>query len=116
MSKERAKGTAWETAVVDYLRIGFPHVKRTGSADFGAGDIDVAPGVVIECKSVARIDLAAIVDQTEAARTRNKADIGAAWIKRRGKSSPADGYVVMTGAQFLWILSALIEVDEDGRP
>jgi len=116
MSKERAQGTRWETDTVSYLQTQFPHAKRTGSANYGGGDIDVAPGVIIECKSVARIDLAAIVDQTEAARTRNKADIGAAWIKRRGKSSPGDGYVVMTGAQFLWMLSALIEVDEDGRP
>jgi len=116
MSKERQKGTAWETETVSYLRTLFPHAKRTGSADFGAGDIDVAPSVVIECKNVQRIDLAAIVDQAEAARKRRRADIGAAWIKRRGKSSAADGYVVMTGAQFLWFLSCVIEVDEEGRP
>jgi len=116
MSKARAKGTAWETDVCQYLSVAFPHVKRTGSANFGGGDIDVAPGVVIECKSVARIDLASITDQVEEARRRNNADIAAAWIKRRGRSSAGFGYVVMTGDQFTWMLSALIEVDEDGRP
>ena len=116
MSKERAKGTAWETDVCQYLSVAFPHVKRTGSADFGAGDIDVAPGYVIECKNVQRIDLAAILDQTEKARVRQGAEFGAAIIKRRGKSSPADAYVLMTGAQLLYILNCLIEVDEDGRP
>jgi len=117
MSKERAKGTSWESAVVSYLREGgFPFAKRTGSVDADLGDIDLSDNVVIECKSVARIDLAAIVDQMEAARKRKDAHIGAAWIKRRGKTSPADGYVVMTGEQFYWILYSLIEVDEDGRP
>ena len=116
MSKERAKGTAWESACVDYLRTSFPHAKRTGSANYGGGDIDLAPGVIIECKSVQRIDLAAIVDQAEAAGKRNSADIACAWIKRRGKSSPAEGYVVMSGAQLLWLLNSLIEVDSEGRP
>ena len=116
MSKERAKGTAWETACVDYLRPYFPTVKRTGSANFGAGDIELHPSYIIECKSVARIDLAAIVDQAEAAAARNAADFACAWIKRRGKTSPADGYVVMSGAQLLWLLNALIEVDSEGRP
>lgn len=116
MSRERAKGTAWETACVEYLRTAFPHARRTGSADYGAGDIHVAPGVVIECKSVQRIDLAAIVDQAEAAGQRNAADLACAWIKRRGKGSPGDGYVVMSGAQLLWLLNALVEVDDEGGP
>ena len=116
MSKARSKGTSWESAICDFLRPAFPHVKRTGSADFGGGDIDLAPNVVIECKNVAKIELAAIVAQTEAAALRNHADIAAAWIKKRGKSSPGDAYVVMSGAQFLWILNSLIELDKDGRP
>lgn len=116
MSKTRAKGTSWETSIVNFLSESFPHVKRTGSANFGGGDIDLAPNVVIECKNVAKIELAAIVAQTEAAAQRNHADIAAAWIKKRGKSSPAEAYVVMSGSQFLWILNSLIEVDEDGRP
>lgn len=116
MSKERAKGTAWETACVDYLRTAFPTAKRTGSANYGGGDIDLHPSYIIECKSVQRIDLAAIVDQAETAAKRNAADFACAWIKRRGKTSPAEGYVVMSGAQLLWLLSALIEVDEDGTP
>ena len=116
MSRSRAKGTAWESETVRYLQTAFPTVRRTGSADFGGGDIAGIPNTVIECKSVAKIELAAILDQTEAAGQRNGADIRAAWIKRRGKTSAADGYVVMSGAQFLWILNALIEVDQDGRP
>ena len=116
MSKERAKGTAWETSCVDYLRTVFPTAKRTGSANYGGGDIDLHPSYIIECKSVQRIDLAAIVDQAETAAKRNAADFACAWIKRRGKTSPAEGYVVMSGAQLLWLLSALIEVDEDGTP
>jgi len=105
MSRERARGTAWETACVQFLHDYWPFVKRTGSANYGGGDIDLGPGIILECKNVARIDLAAIVDQTEAAAARNSADIAAAWIKRRGKSSPGHGYVVMTGNRFLHLLA-----------
>lgn len=116
MSKERAKGTSWETAIVNYLAPNFPTVRRTGSADFGGGDIaGLGPDALIEAKNVARIDLATIVAQVEAASTRTNRWLAAAWIKKRGKSNPADGYVVMSGLTFRMILLALIEVDEEGR-
>lgn len=39
--------------------------------------------------------------------TRNaRADVGVVWAHRRGKASPADGYVVMTGDQFAWLLKS----------
>jgi len=50
MSAARAKGTAWETAIVGYLRgRGAPHAERralNGSND--RGDIAGIPGLVIE--------------------------------------------------------------------
>lgn len=59
MSRARAKGTAAETAVVNYLRAnGFPHAERralAGSAD--RGDIAGIAGWAIEVKSGARLDI-----------------------------------------------------------
>ncbi|MDO5535542.1 MAG: hypothetical protein Q4F65_12955 [Propionibacteriaceae bacterium] len=105
-SKQR--GTRWETAVTDYLRAnGFPHAERrtlSGAAD--RGDINAGPGLVIECKSQARHSLAEWVDETELEKRNAGADVGFAWIHRRGFASPAKGYVVMTGEQAVQLLRA----------
>ena len=107
MSASRRKGTAWETAVVKYLQEnGAPHAERralAGGKD--RGDIAGIPGVVIECKNEKIISLATYVDETEAERRNAGARIGLAWIKRRGKSSPGDGYVLMTGDMLIRLLA-----------
>lgn len=109
MSRNKAKGTAAETAVVVALRdAGFATVERRalqGAAD--RGDIAGLPGVVIEVKNHASIDLAAFVDEAEVEADNDNADLGVAWVKRRGKSSPLDWYVVMTGRRFVWVLGRL---------
>lgn len=55
MSKSRAKGTAWESRLVRYLRDhGFPNADRhplRGTAD--RGDINGVPGWIVEAKHVA---------------------------------------------------------------
>jgi len=64
MSKSRAKGTKFESEVVAYLREnGFPDAERTGSADFGGGDIKGTP-FAIECKNQQAMALASWVDQS----------------------------------------------------
>ena len=101
MSKQRAKGTAAETAVVNYLRcVGFEHADRAplrGKND--QGDITGIGQVCVEVKNHQTINLADFLDQ---ARREGKgwAAYSVAWIKRRGKASPADWYVVMDGATF----------------
>jgi len=107
VSASKRRGTAWESAVVDYLRsVGVAHAERrapAGSRD--RGDIAGIPGVVVECKSAARIDLAAWVDETERERLADGADIGVTWIKRRGRSSAGDGYAVVSGATLVRLLA-----------
>lgn len=105
MSKSRAKGTAWETQIVRYLNTFARHVERralAGSSD--KGDIAGVLGTVIEAKSCARIELAAWVDEAEIEKDNADATLGVVWVKRKGKANPADGYVVMSGSQFLNIL------------
>jgi hypothetical protein len=107
MSRSRAKGTAWESAIVAHLRAhGVPHAERRalgGAKD--RGDIAGIPGVVIEAKSAARIELAVWVDEAEAERANDHARIGVTWFKRRGKTSAGAGYVAMTGDTFLRLLA-----------
>lgn len=106
VNRSKQKGTSWESEIVTFLNAqGWPHVERrtlNGSAD--RGDITGIPGVVIEAKSVKTITLGAFVDEAAKERANDRADLGVAWIKRRGKSSAEHGYVVMDGAQFAWLL------------
>ena len=106
MNKPKKVGTAWETAIVGYLRgRGVDHAERralTGGAD--RGDIAGIPGVVVEAKNCARVELAAWVAEVTAEVLNAGAALGAVWIKRRGKASPGDGYVVLTGEAFVGLL------------
>lgn len=109
MSVARAKGTRWESAIVGYLNEnGFPHVERralAGAAD--KGDIGGLPGWVIEAKNCGRDALPAWIDEVTAEQANAGAEFGAVWHHRRGKGSPGDGFVTITGATAVRILHAL---------
>ena len=110
MTRSRASakqaGTRFESAIVDYLASrGWRHAERrakTGALD--KGDIAGIPGVVIEAKDVAKITLAEFLREAQVEAENAGALVGAAWIKRRGKASPADAYVVMDGETFTHLL------------
>lgn len=116
MSRERAKGTRWESAIVDYLRErGWPHAERrslNGAKD--RGDIAGVIGVVIEAKDHARHEIGAWLDEAKRERDNAHADLGVAWFHRRGKAGAKDGYVLMDGETFTWLLrSAGYGTEED---
>lgn len=106
VNKPKIRGTRWESAIVAYLREnGWPHAERrtlTGGKD--RGDIAGVVSVVIEAKDCKAITLASFLDEANTEAANDNADLGVAWIKRRGKASPADGYVVMDGATFVGLL------------
>lgn len=114
MSASKRKGTAAETAVVGYLRAtGFPHAERralNGASD--RGDIAGIPGVVIEVKNTARIELAAHLDEALAERDNDGAEIAALWHKRRGKGNPKDWFVTLDGATFALLMRYYQGLDE----
>lgn len=117
MSTSKARGTAWETAVVAHLRAnGVPHAERRALAGANdRGDIAGIPAIVVECKAAARLELAAWVDEAETERVNDRADVGAVWIKRRGRSSPGAGYVVLTGDALIRLLTAAGYIAEPGE-
>jgi len=109
VSANKARGTRAESAVVAYLRAaGAVHAERrslNGAKD--RGDVAGIPGVVIEVKDHARIDLAGFVDEAERESWNGPVpEVGVAWIKRRGKGSPGEWYVAMTGDTFRYLLTA----------
>jgi hypothetical protein len=108
MSASKRKGTAWESAIVDYLRAhGAPHAERRalgGAKD--RGDVAGIPGVVVEAKAAAKLELGAWLAEAEAERANDGAALAVVWHKRRGKGSPADAYVTMDGATLVRLLHA----------
>lgn len=106
MSRSKQKGTAWESAIVRHLATeGFPHIERralNGTQD--RGDIAGIPGWVLEAKNCRSMDLAGWVDEAAIEQANDGAEFSAVWHHRRGKATPADGYVTMTGATFTRLL------------
>lgn len=117
MSRSKAKGTRWESELVGYLRAnGVPHAERRALAGtLDRGDIAGIPGVVIEAKSAARLDLAGWLAEAEQERANDHATHGIVWAKRTGKASAADGYVVMTGAALVQLLTEAGYIATRGR-
>ena len=106
MSPARGKGTHAETQVVNYLvDHGFPHAERralNGSRD--RGDIAGVPGVCIEVKNAARQCLAEWVDEAAEEGGNAGVPVNVVWHKRRGKGSPGQWFVTMTGEQFVKLI------------
>jgi hypothetical protein len=107
VNRSKQKGTAAETAIVGYLRTnGFPYAERRALAgNTDKGDVAGIPGVVIEAKACAKMELASWVDEATVEGRNAKATIAAVWHKRRGKGSPADWYVTVTGETFLHLIA-----------
>jgi Holliday junction resolvase len=106
-NRNKAKGTAWETEIVTVLReAGIDSARRVvqaGAADVGDVHIGaiLSPLVAIEAKNEKALTFSSYVD--EANREGDNAGAlfgGVAWVKRRGKASALDGYVVMDGRTF----------------
>lgn len=106
MSRNRARGTGAETAVVRYLiERGWLHAERRalhGNND--KGDITGIPCVCIEVKARKTIDVAGFVDEANLEAANAHANIGAAWVKRRGTTDPGRWHVLMDGQTFTRLL------------
>lgn len=98
MSRNKSKGTAFETLIVRYLQDhGFPHAERRALAGINdLGDITGTPGVVWECKNHKTLAFSEWLVEAEVERGNADADVGVVIAKRRGKGDPGDQYAVMT--------------------
>lgn len=107
MLATQRKGSNWQRAVFRYLTAAGMLCKRRSLGE--AGDDITAQRVrrhsltlSVECKNHNKIDLAGWVTQAE--KQAPLGQIPVVWAKRRGKSSPADGYVIMSGDRFATLL------------
>lgn len=102
MSKSKQKGTAAETAVVNWLKAqGRKHVERrslNGVND--RGDIAGIPSVVLEVKNHQRMELAGWISELEVEIKNDKATTGVVIHKKRGTTNVGDWYATMP--VYLW--------------
>jgi Holliday junction resolvase len=105
-SASKAKGSAWERAVVSYLiDNGWPYAERRLAGDtHDRGDIAGVVSVVLECKSEKRIDLAGYMKELAIEMANDKATMGAAVVKKRGTTSAGDAYAVLPFELFCQLL------------
>lgn len=106
VNRSKAKGTAWEQSVVDFLRArGWPNAERRATnGRLDRGDIAGIVGVVIEAKNARAMDLAGWWAETQSEVANDRARHGVMWLKRRGKTSAGDGWVVMDGETLVALL------------
>ena len=105
MSKQRAKGTRWESRIRDWLQAeGFTVHRQPAHGANDKGDLHVGSDVIVEAKDQARHSLAEWLDEATVEAGNAGRAAGVVWFHRRGKSSPADGYVLLDGRTFAWLL------------
>lgn len=105
-SAAKAKGTAWETDLVRYLRAhGFPDAERRALAGaLDLGDITGTPGLVWEAKHQRTFELAGWVDEAEVERINAGADYAAVVARRPRRPDPADAYVIVPLARYVTLV------------
>jgi hypothetical protein len=117
VNKPKRKGTAWESAVRDYLiatgftdahRVALKGVNDEGDVMFRIGRLGEVK-CVYECKNEKGIDLAAAVNEAEHEALNTDADYFAAIIKRRNHSTNA-AYVVLPMWHYVAIMKDLQEL------
>jgi hypothetical protein len=102
----KTKGTAAESAVVNYLRSrGYPHVERRAlSGALDKGDIAGIAGVVIECKDTKADSWGSHLTEAVKEQGNAGARVGLLVRKRARKSNPAEWYAVCTLEQMVTLL------------
>lgn len=111
VNRAKQRGTAAETAVVNYLRSqGFPLVERralAGSLD--KGDISGLLHCCVEVKDQVKLTFGPWLKESQVETVNAKARWGWVWAKRKGFTDPADWYVLMDGRTLTDMLTAAFD-------
>ena len=103
-------GASFERLIANYLATEIDdridRRVKTGAADKGdiAGLRHHGHRIVIECKDVAKLNLAGWVTEAQAEAGNDGALLGLVVHKRRGKGQPADQYVTLTLADLVKLI------------
>lgn len=103
VNRAKAKGTSWESAVVNFfLSLGIPAKRKalTGSLDEGDVDIGSPPKLVLECKNVRSYNFPQWVDEASV-EAENSGLPCVVVAKRNGKGDPGEAFVVIKLRDFI---------------
>lgn len=126
MNRSKAKGTAAETAVVRWARVnGFPGADRQplrGNRD--GGDIALAPGIILEVKSVATAAsgqpgsklLETWLAQTDVETANAGAAHGLLVVKRSGTADPGKWWCYIRLGEWLRLTGAHLPLPDPSQP
>lgn len=106
MSKQKAKGTSAETAVVKFLKEnGFPYAERRAlTGNYDKGDITGCGPLVFEVKNHAKLDLAGWVKELIVEMENADVMTGCVVAKKRGTTHPGDWYAILPFGLFVSLL------------
>lgn len=103
-NRQKAKGSAAERAVRDYLHsldIPCERIPAGATADRGDLWVPLIEFPTIDVKNCSTHELSAWVERAEEQAVNAGRRAGVVWFKRRGKTDPADWYVATTGRGLL---------------
>ena len=107
----KAKGSKAELDVVKYLKQWFPYVdRRLAGATLDKGDISGIPGVTIEIKNHAKMDLGGWTGELVTEMKNDNAWTGVVIHKRKGKGDPAEWYATMPVQVWVDLLRKVLDV------
>ena len=108
-SAAKRKGSAAERAVVEWLKAnGYPYAdRRLAGATLDKGDISGLPGVTIEIKNHAKLDLAGWTAELEVEMKNDGAWTGTVLHKRKGKGDVGEWYATMPAKVWLALLTKI---------
>ena len=107
MSKERQKGTSFETSLLPLLKEYYPEASRAplrGTKDEGDFILPGAP-FIIEAKNHNRLDLAGWIGEAQREAVNAMKAAGIVVHKRRGNAKPGEQYVTLLLGDFLWLVN-----------
>jgi len=99
---QKAKGSGAERAVVAWLSRWFQYVdRRLAGATLDKGDVSGIPGVTIEIKNHAKMDLAGWVKELETEMKNDNAWTGVVIHKKKGTTDVGQWYATMPAS--VWV-------------
>lgn len=107
----KAKGSGAERDVVKWLKAeGFQYAdRRLAGATLDKGDISGIPGVTIEIKNHASMNLSGWLEELATEMANDGAWTGVVVHKRRGRGSPAEWYASMPAQVWLELLKLALK-------
>lgn len=109
-SASKAKGSKAELDVVKWLKQWFPYAdRRLAGATLDKGDISGIPGVTIEIKNHAKMDLAGWVAELETEMNNDSAWTGTVLHKRKGTTDVGRWYCTQPASVWIELLRRAIK-------